>query len=174
MRLHRQLIIIIGLFILCFLFQNSITAQKSDSIYSSTLAPFTRLVGGEWHLGDSYSTFEWGVGNQSIISKGYFMNEGSPTLVSEGIWFWHPGEKKIKGFSTAIGMPIAFFDYTTYSNGNILEHRLKCYTAKGEEQNYMETWEFTDANSYVWTLYAIVPEGKTKVMDGTYLRKSDN
>ncbi|MGH8130764.1 MAG: hypothetical protein ACRES3_07915 [Steroidobacteraceae bacterium] len=51
-------------------------------------------------------------------SRSYFIVEGKPKLVSEGAWFWHPGEKQIKGVFTAIDMPVVFFDYTTRFEAN--------------------------------------------------------
>jgi hypothetical protein len=72
---------------------------------SDPLAPFERLVGGQWYLDEgSHQEFEWGVGRQSVKARSYFVIDGERRLVSEGTWYWHQGEKQIKGALTAIEM----------------------------------------------------------------------
>lgn len=135
------------------------------------LAAFERLVGGQWHLEGSYQEFEWGVGRRSVRSRSYFVVEGEPKLVSEGVWFWHPGEEQIKGIFTAIDMPVVFFDYTTRFEDDKMVNDLRSYGANGAEEVYVETWEFRDDSHYVWTLWKKTPEGLSEVMGGTYSRK---
>jgi len=135
------------------------------------LAPFERLIGGQWHLDGSYSEFEWGLGRLSVSTHSYFIVEGEPKLVSEGIWFWHPGEKSIKGAFTAIDMPVVFFDYTVRFEGNKMVTDLVAFDAEGNEAAYVETWEFTDETHYVWKLLSETPDGLQEVMGGTYERK---
>jgi hypothetical protein len=155
------------------LFFGTLTAQETEENAPGSLSHFSRLIGGEWHMGDSFQVFEWGVGGMSVKSKGYFVIEGKAKLVSEGVWFWHPGTNKLKGYSTAIDMPVSFFDYTTSFHGNKMKSALASYTPQGIEQNYIETLEFTDDDHYIWTLYATTAEGKTKIMGGKYER-TDN
>ena len=138
---------------------------------SNPLAPFERLVGAQWHLEGSYQEFEWGVGNRSVRSRSYFVVEGKPKLVSEGIWFWHPGEKQIKGTFTAIDMPVVFFDYTTRFEGSKMVNDLRSYDANGSETAYVETWDFIDDMQYVWKLMKKTPEGLQEVMGATYSKK---
>jgi len=135
------------------------------------LEPFARLVGGEWHLEESYQVFEWGIGKLSVKARSYFMVDEKPKLVSEGLWLWHPGLEKIVGFATAVDMPVIFFDYTTRFEADKAVSDLQAYTLGGEVSDYLETWEFTDDNQYVWTLEAKTSEGLTKVMAGTFVRK---
>lgn len=135
------------------------------------LAPFARLMGGQWHLGGSYQEFEWGVGRQSVKSRGYFLVGGEPKLVSEGIWFWHPGQKQIKGYFTAIDMPVVFFDYTTRFEKDKMISELRSYGLKGNETAYVETWEFKDDKHYVWKLFRQTPEGMKEEMGGTYTKR---
>jgi len=137
----------------------------------AALAPFERLIGGQWHLEGSYQEFEWGIGRQSVKSRSYFIVEGTPTLVSEGIWFWHPGEKQIKGVFTAIQMPVVFFDYTTRFEENKMVNDLRSYGLEGNETAYVETWQFTDDTHYVWRLLSKTPEGLKEEMSGTYTRQ---
>lgn len=142
-------------------------AQESTA---NPLAPFERLIGGKWHLDGSYHEFEWGLGRQSVTTRSYFIIEGEPKLVSEGTWFWHPGEKQIKGAFTAIDMPVVFFDYTVRFEGDKMVSDLVAFDAEGNETVYVETWEFTDATHYVWKLLSETPDGPQEVMGGTYAR----
>ena len=63
------------------------------------LAPFTRLVGGTWHMDDSKHEFFWQVGRKAIGNRSYFMVDGEYQLVSEGAWYWHPGEGVLRGYA---------------------------------------------------------------------------
>jgi hypothetical protein len=138
---------------------------------SNPLAPFERLIGGEWHLEGSYQEFEWGVGQRSVKARSYFMVDDSPKLVSEGIWFWHPGEKEIKGVFTAIDMPVTFFDYTTRFEDEKMVNDLRSYGSDGYETVYVESWDFTDDTHFVWKLQSKTPDGLKEEMGGTYSRK---
>ena len=143
-------------------------AQQSAS---DRLAPFDRLVGGQWHLDGSYQELEWGVGRRSVKARSYFVVDGEPMLVAEGIWFWHPGENQIKGVFTAVDMPVAFFDYTTRFEDNRMISDLRAYGPTGTETVYVETWEFTDDAHFVWTLMRQTPDGLQEEMGGTYTRR---
>jgi hypothetical protein len=136
------------------------------------LAPFERLVGGEWHLDGSYQVFEWGVGRHSVRSRSYDLLDGVPRLLAEGMWYWHPGEETIRGVFTAIEMPAVLFDYTTTFQENKMVNRLRTYGVAGGEQAYLETWDFTDDSSFVWKLLVETAEGVQEVMKGTYTRKN--
>ena len=155
------------------LLPNQAYSQDMDPqhVASNPLAPFERLMGGRWHLDGSYQEFEWGVGQRSVRSRGYFIVEGKPNLVSEGIWFWHPGEKQIKGVFTAVDMPVVFFDYTTRFEEDTMVSDLRAYGANGAETIYVETWKFTDDSHYVWKLLRKTPDGLQEEMAGTYSKK---
>lgn len=142
------------------------------SMQDNPLAPFDRLVGGRWVADDgTYSVYSWGLGHQSIKVEMYFVIEGNDVLVSEGLWFWHPGEKKIRGYHTAVEMPVNFFDYVTEWEGDTMVNRLVSYGEMGGD--YLETWAFSDADTYVWTLLQ-GPEGQEqRVMGGTWRRVVD-
>lgn len=122
-------------------------------------------------MGDSYQTFEWGVGKKSVRAKGYFMIDGKPQLVSEGIWFHHPETGKIKGYFTAINMGVDFFEYTTRFEGSSMVNELTSYSKEGKPEHYTETWEFTGEDTYTWTLYSKNGKELMKVMGGEYIRK---
>lgn len=135
------------------------------------LAPFERLIGGQWQLDDSYQTFEWGVGQKMLHTKSYFVQDGQPALVSEGSWFWHPGHEAIKGHHAAVAMGIDLFTYTTHFEGERMVNTLKTYAEDGSATKYLEIWEFTGPNSYEWSLYPEAGESEEKVMGGTFTRK---
>ncbi|MGI9235555.1 MAG: hypothetical protein ACR2RD_18130 [Woeseiaceae bacterium] len=172
--MENRLQILIALIVAAFLMPGQVSSQTENSHASAPnpLAKFDRLVGGRWHLEGSYQEFEWGVGHRSIIARSYFLVQGEPQLVSEGIWYWHPEEKRIKGVFTAINMPIEFFEYTTRFEGNSLVSELAAYDAEGNKSTYTEMWEFVDESHFVWTLFVETPEGPKKEMGGTYSRNS--
>ena len=113
------------------------------------------------------------MGRRSVRARGYFLVEGAAELVSEGAWFWHPGEGQVRGYFTASGMPAALFDYRTRFEGNTMVHDLRSYGANGEEAAYIETWEFLDDARYVWRLLRQTPDGPKEEMSGTYTRRRE-
>ncbi len=118
------------------LISTHVHAQPSGSHPQTTaerLAPFERLVGKRWFLGEStMQEFEWGVGRQSVRARGYVVAGGEAAeLISEGTWFWHPGAQAIKGAFTAVDMPISFFDYTTRFEGDSIVSELTAYPPSG-------------------------------------------
>jgi hypothetical protein len=134
------------------------------------LKPFERLIGGEWHLDNSFQVFEWGVGKTSVKVKSYINTEGGAILVTEGMWFWHPADNKLKGSFTAIQMPVVYFDYETQVIENQFKHKIKTYTSVGELTEYQETWQFINDNAYEWTLLRKTDTGYIKDMTGTFKR----
>ncbi|MCE2613671.1 hypothetical protein LVD13_11870 [Flavobacteriaceae bacterium D16] len=155
-------------------FTTSLSGQYKENITKEFLSDFSRLIGGEWHLGNSYQVFEWGVGKLSVKSSNYFITDGIPELVSEGLWIWHPGEKQIKGYFTAVNMPADFFEYTTFFQENTMINRLTTYSSNDRPKNYTEIWEFKDDKTFKWTLFQ-KKDGKDQlIMEGTYQRKLKN
>lgn len=144
--------------------------EGEDAPAPGPLAGFERLIGGRWHLEGSYQEFEWGVGRRSVKARSYFVVEGKPRLVSEGTWYWHPGEGKVKGIFTAIDMPVELFEYTTRFEGNSIVSDLVAHTADGEKAAYTEKWEFVDESHFEWTLFSETPDGPREEMGGTYSR----
>ena len=169
--------IIIVIIVSCCFVSNIIYSQEmneKETNESSPLSSFERLIGGEWYLQGSYQTFKWGVGKLSVKAESYFIVDGEPQKVSEGVWFWHPKEKKIKGYFTAINMPVEFFDYTTVFESNTMRSELKSYSPDGKEDNYIETWQFTDDNNFEWSLFSKSVDGEKKVMGGKYTRRENS
>lgn len=139
---------------------------------TNPMQAFEQLIGGEWHLDGSYQVFEWGPGRQSVRSRSYFLVEGEAKLVSEGMWYWHPGEGTIKGIFSAVDMPVALFEYVTRFEGNTMRSDLRTFSSDGTEEVFVETFEFTDDSHYVWKLLQDTPDGPTEIMSGTYSRGS--
>ena len=138
---------------------------------SSPLEPFSRLIGGEWHSGGSYQVFEWAVGKSAVKSRAYFWMNSEAQLVSEGSWYWHPGDQAIRGQFTAVNMPIVLFDYSTWFETNRMISDLRAYDKQGNELRYEEVWDFVSDDQYEWTLYRIDGSGRTKEMSATYQRR---
>lgn len=146
--------------------------NKSSTSNKNPLSHFDSLIGGEWHQKGGYQVFEWGVGKKSVRAENYFIVDGKPQKVSEGVWFWHPGEQQIKGYFTATNMPVEFFDYTTRFTEAGLESDLSAYDANGNTTQFLEKWEFIEQNRVEWTLFAVHSEGKTELMGGVMNRRS--
>lgn len=169
MHIPRTLAIVTAATVLACSAHPDDTTAGQPAAEAQPLAPFERLI-GRWRLGDSQQEFVWGVGRRSVIARGYFVVDGKPTLVSEGMWFWHPGEERIKGVVTAVNMPVSFFDYTTRFEGDRMVSELASYDADGEASRYVETFEFVDDSQYEWTLHTKSGEDLQKVMGGLYTR----
>lgn len=149
------------------------TLAEESPPSADPLAPFERLIGGRWTLGDSYQTFEWGVGRKMVVARGYFLVEGEPKLVSEGFWYWHPGKTAVEGYHVGTDMPVELFVYDTKFRGDKMISELVTFARDGSETRHREIWEFTDEDHYVWTLYAETPDGLQESMSGVFTRQRD-
>lgn len=141
--------------LLLLFFSPGLKAQSTtpDSI-SNPLKNFEFLVGGIWEASNTEQTFEWGIGEKSIVSKLYFTNNDSLKLVGEITWFWHPGLKVIKGFGTSIEMEMNFFDYTTsFEAPTKMINTFMAYGGHIDGYQQLETLEFIEDNKYLWTYY---------------------
>jgi hypothetical protein len=137
------------------------------------LQPFERLIGGQWvfESGDAYHVFEWGLARRSVRSRSYFVTPEGDKLVSEGTWFWHPGEQAIKGYATAIEMGIDVFEYTTRFEGDVAIHDLRAWGLMAGDSPLLETWTFTDSDHYRWELSEDPGDGFRPSMAGDYERR---
>lgn len=151
-------------------FAGSAPAQDAVAVKANPLAPFERLVGGQWHLGDSYQEFEWGVGRLSIKATSYFVVDGQPLLVSEGTWYWHPEANVIKGTFTAVEMPASLFEYETRFQADTMLSELTTYDSAGNKKTYVERWKFLDDAHFEWTLFRKTDNELLQEMQGTYVR----
>jgi hypothetical protein len=145
------------------------TAIATDEAPANPMAAFERLVGGEWHFGDQYQVFEWGLGKRSIHARGYQVVKGEAKLVSDGLIFYHPGEERLRGYFVAEGMGIDVFDYDITFEGDRMVAALKTFGQLTGE--FEEVWEFTDADHYEWSLLQETLEGKVTMMSGTFARQ---
>lgn len=135
------------------------------------LAGFAPFIGGQWHLDGSYTELEWGVSRRAVNARNYFLVDGQAKLVSEGFWFWHPGEQQIKGVFTAIDMPVVLFLYTTRFEGDAMIGDLRAYASNGKETVFVETWKLEDDSHFSWTLTSETADGEVESMSGTYTRQ---
>jgi hypothetical protein len=132
------------------------------------LAGFEQLVGGAWHLDGSYQVFEWGLERRIVRATSYVVTGSDTSQVAEGMWFWHPGDRTVRGIVTAINMPVEFFDYTTRFEGKALIHDLTSYGNMGD--TYVERWELTDEDHDEWTLFRMDDGELERLMGGTFER----
>lgn len=144
---------------------------RVEASSADPLVPFEPLIGGRWHLEGSYLELSWGLGRRSVRGRNYFVVDGEAKLVGEGLWFWHPGEGRIRGVFTAIDMPVALFDYTTRFEQDRMVSDLRTYDAAGNESVYVETWDLGAEGKLGWKLLQETPEGLRQVMGGTYERQ---
>ncbi len=135
------------------------------------LKGFEKIVGGVWQLGAAEQEFTWGVGKKAVDSRSYMVVDGKRKLVAEGMWYWHDGEKKIKGIFVAIDMPASVFEYETEFQDHVMHNTLATYDVKGNKSIHTETWTFIDANSYDWALYQEQDGQQVKQMGGQFTRK---
>ncbi len=118
------------------------------------LAPFERLMGGRWSTGQSYHTFEWGFGNKTVVAKTFSVAEdGKELLVAHAIWFWHPQQQTIIGYSIVEQMPFELMEMTSRFEDGTLVNELRAIAADGSASEHIETWEFVGDDRYDWTLY---------------------
>ncbi|GAB5408215.1 MAG: hypothetical protein BalsKO_05800 [Balneolaceae bacterium] len=143
-------------FLSLFVVSTNLRAQNNlpDSS-SNPLQNFEFLVGGIWETDNTQQTFEWGIGEKSIVSKLYFTDNDSLKLVGEITWFWHPGLKAIKGYGTSIEMEMDFFDYSTsFETPTKMLNTFTAYGGHIDGVQQLETLEFIEENKYIWTYFS--------------------
>lgn len=104
------------------------------------LADFAPFVGA-WQAGDSVQVLRWGPGRQSVHAVSYRQTGDSRRPVSEGLWYWHPGQSAIRGVFTAIEMPVSLFLYETRFDSDRLVAELTAVAPDGAESHYVEALE---------------------------------
>lgn len=169
--MNTKLTICLPILIFSFYPQYLFAQDLQTSTSTNPLSEFESIIGGEWHQESGYQIFRWGVGKKTVHAENYFLMNGEEQKVSEGVWFWHPGEQKIKGYFTAINMPVEFFDYTSRFTDSGIESDLKAYNSTGQLTQYIESWEFENQDRIKWVLYSFDSGTKTKVMEGVMNRK---
>ena len=129
-------------------------AQPAAASSEDPLAGFEHLIGGTWTSNSSDHTFEWGVGRKYVIANSYFVDEaGEAKLVGQGLWYWDPAAETIKGISLAIDMPFDVMEMRSRFEEDRLINELTTIASDGTKSAYIETWDFTDADTYEWNLH---------------------
>ena len=132
------------------------------------LEAMSRLVGGTWKIGPLSHVFEFGIARHTLHARSYY-TEGN--FVSEARWFWHPGEKTIKGYAVdAAGSGLT--EMTTTFEGDRMTNVLVLTNGDGESQQYVGEWVFVDADRYDWTLYSETAGKREKQFEATGNRES--
>ena len=149
--------------------------QSIDTVATpAEMAPFERLVGGRWYLGDdSFQTFTWGVGHRSVTARNYFVTPAGATMVGEMMFLFHPGRGALIGTGVAVGMGIDVFEYTSIElHGDTLVLDLETYGPQASADTQRETWAFTAPDRFDWTLWARGDDGAwLRRFGGTYERR---
>lgn len=116
--------------------------------------------------------FRWGAARKSFHAQSFFVADGTAVPVGDGSWYFHPGDGLIRGYQVAEGMGIDLFEYTSRWEGDTLLNDLVTYDGDGKANQYEERWEFSDADTYEWTLYARTEDGLHRAMGGTFTRQT--
>jgi hypothetical protein len=66
-------------------------------------------------------------------------------------------------------MGIDLFDYRTSFEGDEMISALTTYGQMSGE--FEEIWSFIDDQTFEWSLYQKTPDGPSKLMGGTYVRR---
>jgi hypothetical protein len=146
------------------------SAANADDDQDNPLNGFERLIGGRWQLDNSYQTFEWGVGRQSVVSRSFTQTLSGDKLVSEGLWFYHPGDQVIHGIFTAIEMGTRLFEYQTRFEGDAIVSKLVTWDNEQQRGEWEERWTFTDEKHYIWELFDVTGDQRKNVMRGVFVR----
>ena len=142
--------IITGLLLLL----SSSTFAQELAAPENPLQPFEFLIGGAWVTQTTYQTFEWGLNKQAVYSELFFVEGDSLVKSGEMTWFWHPGEKKIKGYAHSTNMAMNFFEYeTTFENPREMRNIFYAWGGNFDGIPQYETLIFIDENEYKWTSY---------------------
>jgi len=141
--------------------------EGEDLMGPGSLAPLARIVGGSWTLGESHQVFSWGVGRRSISGEMYFASDGTPRLVSQFMWYWHPDRELFEGRGVAIEMGIDLFEYDTRVMGDTLVSELRTFGPAASADPQVESWTFQGPDVYLWQLFQ---GGAEPIMDGLFQR----
>ena len=152
---------------LSFLATGNIFAQTKP------LEQFSWLIGGKWTTeSGTYHTFEWGLNKGSIVARTYAKQGEKHVLASQGMWFWHPEEKAIKGIFIAGDQPSHLMEFTTEFEAGTMHNNLKAFDKDGNAVQYTSTWTPNkDRSGYLWQLFSGVGNQKKEVMKGNFTRK---
>jgi len=140
---------------------------------ANPLKSFDWLIGSKWAATDgNYHVFERGIGGKSVVAKSYAMVGDEAKLVSEGVWFYHPGAKGIRGYVLAENMPFVLMEYETrFENGKMI-NKLKTFDKGGKASYYHSEWTPNEKqDGYSWTLFSGEGDKLKKLMTENYKKE---
>jgi hypothetical protein len=89
--LHRSLALVL-----------SVTSSAAGAVQEARepMAPFARLVGGEWRMtrddtAIQFDTWTWGPGRRSVVNSTHGTVDDAPWRVLD-VYYWHPGLEEVR------------------------------------------------------------------------------
>jgi hypothetical protein len=149
------------------------TAADEKPEAATPLEQMDRLVGGEWHLEGveklkAYNTYTWGPTRRVLHFRSYFITPEGNKLRAEGSYMWDPIKKKIVGRTAGVSGDL--YEGESVFEGNKLTTELT-HATPTDMGRYMETFEFTDKDTYRWTLYSRTGTEQKLVIQADFHRK---
>lgn len=155
--------------LLCILLSGSPALSAAET---GDLSAFDRLPGGCWRLGDSCQEFEFGLDRRRLVARTVIHTPAGERVVSEGAWFYHPGEEQVIGYFIARDMGVEFFEYRTLFHGDVMLSEVTAWDGSGKPRPYRERWTFTGPDSYTWELFEDSAGSMKRVMQGIFVRET--
>jgi hypothetical protein len=158
----------------CWMGSGKMAAAADKNPEAATpLEQMDRLVGGEWHLDGveklkAYNTYTWGPTHRVLHFRSYFITPEGNKLRAEGSYMWDPVKKKIVGRTAGVTGDI--YDGESVFEGNKLTTELT-HSTPTDTGRYVETFEFTDKDTYRWTLYSRTGTEQKLVIQADFHRK---
>ena len=150
-------------------FATSTAAEPPPTANDAPMEAMARLVGGSWKIGPLTHVFEWGIGRHTLLARSY---DSAGNFASEARWFWHPGEKTIRGYSVDVtGRNLA--EMTTSFEGDKRINVLVLSSPEASGQTYVGEWVFVGDDRYDWALYKKTETGREKQFEATATRVRD-
>ena len=166
--------------VLSFLFlllTGTAAGQTSPPAQVSPLEPLARLAGGEW-LGqfkmpngttsDVRNVFEWGLNGKILKARYFSVSGGVGQLVYEGVFAWHPAEKKIIFQEHSASGSLVEGSVEPVENGLVFDWT---QYAGSKVTHYREAFRFPDNDHYLSQAYEKTESGAEKlVVEGAFHR----
>jgi len=126
-------------------------AAQGDPPAGDPLAGFERLI-GTWTAGTTTQAFEWGVGRRIVRVRASVSEGDAARLYSEGIFLHDPLRDEVRGYLVAVDMSAGYFEYSARWDDDALVASLTTIHPDGSRRRYLERWEFTGEDRFLWTL----------------------
>lgn len=151
---------------LCLLAAVALQSPAGQSPQAEAWEKLTRLASGEWVAGGegvppNFHRFRYGPGQRSLWLHTRNADKPNEWPKSEGVYFWHPGEKTLKSVSVAAGD--ALVDAVLEWKGDRLDTSFDYYLA-GRKLEYVSRWSFEGTDAYDWSLYTRTESGLAEAM----------